>query len=104
MTSKPTTAAWLATAVLLSITIAAPAKADQRREQAQANFLQADVNQDQHLDLGEFTTFINLNADHGLGRAATIRRLGMHSRAFGRLDADRDGVVSRQELAAQVQR
>ena len=90
-------------AVLLSISIVMPVKADQRREQAQANFLQADLNEDQHLDFGEFTAFINLNADHGLGRATTIRRLGMHRRAFGQLDANRDGLVSREELAAQAQ-
>lgn len=69
---------------------------------AKANFLQADINQDQQLDFGEFTTFINLNADNGLGRAPMIRRFGMHSRALGRLDTNRDSVVSRQELASQV--
>ena len=92
-----------AMAVLLSISIVMPAKADQRREQAQANFLQADLNEDQYLDFGEFTAFINLNADHNLGRATQIRRLGMHRRAFGQLDANRDGLVSREELAAQAQ-
>jgi Ca2+-binding EF-hand superfamily protein len=29
--------------------------------------------------------------------------LGMHRRAFGQLDANRDGMVSREELAAQAQ-
>jgi len=103
MAMKPMSAAWVATVVLLPTSFGALAQADQRREQVKANFLQADVNQDQHLDLGEFTAFINLNADHGLGRAPTIRRLGMHSRAFGRLDANRDGRVSPEELAAQAQ-
>ncbi|MEM7776144.1 MAG: hypothetical protein AAF732_11095 [Pseudomonadota bacterium] len=75
---------------------------ERNREQAKANFIQADVNQDQHLDLGEFTTFINLNADHGLGNTAMIRRLGLHSRAFSKVDANGDGVVSADELAARA--
>ena len=104
MTSKPAISAALATVLLVFAASTAPAHANQQREQAQANFLQADVNQDQHLDLAEFTTFINLNADDNLGRAARIRRLGLHGRAFARLDANRDGLVSREELVAQLQR
>lgn len=70
------------------------------QEQAKENFLQADVNQDGLLDIDEFTRFINLNAEHGLGRAAMVRRFGMQRRAFGKLDVNRDGVVSPQEIAA----
>jgi Ca2+-binding EF-hand superfamily protein len=94
----------LASAAALSLAIVAPANADAERAQAQANFAKADLNKDGQLDLAEFTTFINLNADHNLGRASMIRRFGMHQKAFEQADTNRDGVVSKQEIAAQVQR
>jgi hypothetical protein len=104
MSSKTFTTALFTTAILLTFAVAVPAHADRKRDQARINFQQADANQDQLLDLAEFTTFINLNADHGLGRASTIRRFGMYGRAFGKIDTNRDGTVSRQEIAAQAQR
>ncbi len=104
MTGKLKFSVLLASTALLSVMIAAQANADPEREQAQANFVEADVNQDEQLDLAEFTTFINLNADHGLGRAASVRTFGMHGRAFGRVDANGDGVVTKQEIAEQAQR
>ena len=33
-----------------------------------------------------------------------IRRFGRHATAFGRLDTNKDGVVSREEIAAQAQK
>lgn len=103
MVSKPKPYVLLASSAALASMIAAPANADPQRAQAQANFQAADVNQDQQLDLAEFTTFINLNADHGLGRAGMIRRMGMHGRAFGTADANGDGVVTPEEIAARAQ-
>lgn len=104
MISKLKLAVLLASASVLSLSIAAPANADAERAQAQANFQAADVNQDQVLDRAEFTTFINLNADHNLGRAGMIRRFGMYDRAFDTADANGDGRVSKQEIAARAQR
>lgn len=104
MTSKIIATALFTTATLVALAIAAPANADPQRAQAQANFAAADVNQDEQLDMAEFTAFINLNADHNLGKASTIRRFGMHSRAFGTADTNGDGVVSKKEIAAQAQR
>lgn len=103
MTSNTMAAALHMTAAFMSLAISAPANADPQRAQVQSNFQQADVNQDQQLDLAEFTTFINLNADHNLGRAGMIRRFGMHGRAFGEADANGDGVVTKQEIAARAQ-
>ena len=103
MTSKSIAMALFTTASLITIEVATPAKAQDQRDQARANFQQADVNQDQHLDLAEFNIFIDLNADHGLGRASTIRRMGMQSRAFNKMDTNRDGLVSKQEVAARAQ-
>ncbi|MEO0855111.1 MAG: hypothetical protein AAFY15_16630 [Cyanobacteria bacterium J06648_11] len=90
------------TIIPLLVTNAASAS-DVNREQAKANFIQADINQDRVLDFNEFTQFVNLNAEHGIGRAGMIRRFGMHSRAFGKLDTNRDGIVTPEELAAAQQ-
>ena len=84
-------------ASLLAIAVAGPAGAQDQRDKARANFQQADVNKDGQLDLAEFTTFINLNAEHGLGQAPMIRRFGRHATAFGRLDTNKDGEVSNHE-------
>lgn len=104
MTDKTITASLIMAATLMSLTISGPAHADPQKEQAQANFQAADVNKDEKLDSAEFTAFINLNADHNLGRAATIRRFGMHGRAFGEADANGDGVVSKEEIAERAQK
>lgn len=91
--------------VIFSLLLGGPAFAsDADRNQAQSNFQKADANEDEQLDAAEFKTFINLNADHGLGRASTIRRFGAYGRAFGTLDSNNDGAVSREEIAKQVQR
>ena len=104
MTFNLRTATLIATATFATLATPASANADPERAQAQANFVAADVDQDEQLDFGEFTTFINLNADYGLGRAGMIRRFGMHGKAFGQVDANGDGVVSKQEIAAKAQR
>lgn len=104
MTSKTITTALFGIATFLATAISAPAVAQDQRDKARANFQQADINKDGQLDLPEFTTFINLNADDGLGRAATVRRLSMYAKAFATADANRDGLVSREEIAAQARK
>ena len=104
MSPKIFTTTVLTTTTLLAIAVAMPASAQDERSQARANFQSADVNQDQQLDFDEFKTFVNLNADHNLGRASMIRRFGMHARAFGKLDANGDGIVTPQEIASKAQR
>ncbi|MEM6500146.1 MAG: hypothetical protein AAF709_26005 [Pseudomonadota bacterium] len=104
MSLKTIITALATTAPFFVVTLAAPANAQDDRKQAQANFQLADANQDRQLDFDEFKTFINLNADHNLGRAGMIRRFGMHSRAFGTLDTDNNGAITPHELTAKAQR
>lgn len=73
-----------------------------QRVQAQANFFAADVDKNEQLSLSEFMTFINLNAEHNLGQAASIRQFKMYKRAFKKADANGDGIVTKQEIAAQA--
>lgn len=85
---------------LVALTLSASAHANPQRPQLQANFQAADVDKDEQLNVAEFKTFINLNADHKIGRAASIRRLGMYSKAFKEIDANGDGVITKQDIAA----
>ncbi len=103
MNTKRSFATRLASATALWMALVLPATASSERAQAQANFLKADANQDKQLDFAEFKTFLNLNADQGLGRAPRIRRFGMYSRAFNMTDENGDGIVSKQEIEAQAQ-
>ncbi len=104
MSMKTVIVALATTAPLVIVATAMPANAQDDKKQAQANFHLADANQDRQLDFDEFKTFINLNADHNLGRASMIRRFGMHSRAFGTLDTDDNGVITPHEIAAKAKR
>ncbi|WP_299323779.1 EF-hand domain-containing protein [Parasphingopyxis sp.] len=77
----------------------AMAQSDAEREAAQANFRQADANGDRRLSRSEFRTFIDANAEDGLGRASAVRRLGAYDRAFDRADRNGNGVVTPAELS-----
>lgn len=90
-----------ALALLLGASLAA---ADPNRAQAKANFQSADANGDSMLSFEEFTTLINLNADHNIGRAQMIRRHDRYAMAFGRIDANEDGLVTPEEMAAIARR
>ncbi|MEO1748770.1 MAG: hypothetical protein AAFR27_09180 [Pseudomonadota bacterium] len=70
---------------------------------AMENYMQADMDGDTMLTLDEFTKFIDLNADDGLGRAGMIRDRGMHGFAFRRVDANSDGLIAPEELSAMAQ-
>jgi Ca2+-binding EF-hand superfamily protein len=104
MNSKTIMASLATTAALLALTQSALANPDPQREQVQANFKTADVNQNEQLDMAEFKTFINLNADHNLGQASKVRRFGMYETAFGTADTNKDGAVSKEEIAAQAKK
>lgn len=89
--------ALLTGAFLLSIVGDASA---QNREDAAANFRAADANGDAALSRDEFEVFIDRNAEAGIGRSRMVRRRGAYAIAFDRLDTDRNGVLTTQEIAA----
>lgn len=94
---------WVVTpVVLVALTLSGLAHANPQRAQLQANFQAADIDRNEQLNLAEFKTFINLNADHKLGRSASVRRFGMYTTAFKEIDANGDGVVTKEEIAAQT--
>lgn len=100
MNSKTAVTAFAFLTALTLMATGGSAGAQGQRDQARANFVKADINKDSFLDSAEFQTFINLNADLGLGRAPTIRRFNAYARAFAELDKNRDGKLSREEIAA----
>jgi hypothetical protein len=87
----------------VALTLPAAANDNHKRAQAQTNFQAADVDKNEQLNQSEFKTFINLNADHNLGQASSVRRLGMYTKAFKKADANGDGVVIKEEIAALAQ-
>jgi Ca2+-binding EF-hand superfamily protein len=74
-----------------------------KRLQIQTNFKTADVDRNDQLNLAEFKIFINLNADQNLGQAVSVRRFGIYNKAFKKVDANGDGIVTKHEIATQVQ-
>ena len=89
-------------ALIALLPLSVSAHADPQREQLKANFLAADADKNGLLNVAEFKVFINLNADHKLGRAASIRRFEMYTKAFKEIDANGDGIVTQEEIAAQA--
>lgn len=69
---------------------------------AAENFQQADMDHNGVLQYAEFATFIDLNALDSIGKASLIRNRGLYGRAFARIDANNDGVVSPNELQSMV--
>lgn len=95
-----------ATVCFIGATVQAAAN-EAVRDQIAANVLEADANADGALTLDEFTTLINLNAEAGIGRARIIQRNDRYSMAFGRIDRNGDGFLTRdevEEMAARARR
>jgi hypothetical protein len=80
-----------------------PPSDNAKRLQIQTNFKTADADRNDQLNLAEFKIFINLNADQNLGQAISVRRFGIYSKAFKKLDANGDGILTKHEIATQVQ-
>ena len=64
------------------------------------NVIQADGNSDGNLNRSEFEMLINLNAADNLGKASKVKRAGLYDKAFNRLDADGNGLITKEEMEA----
>jgi len=62
------------------------------------NFTLADADTNGALSNSEFRAFMELQAEDGIGRSRQIVRFGRQDTAFGKLDADRDGEVTKTEF------
>ena len=69
-------------------------------KQAQANFKAANASGSGALTAAEFKTFIDLNAAAQIGRAPKIKANNAYDRAFGKVDADKDGKITWDEYVA----
>lgn len=83
-----------ALAVVSAFALAMPAHA---QEEA---FLTAETSGDGSLDKTEFKTFIDLMAQSGKPVAAKLKASGRYGLAFGRIDKNKDGLVSPTELSS----
>ena len=90
------------TAALVALSLYTSVHANPQRAQFQANFQAADGDKNEQLDVAEFKESINHNAYHNLGRAAAIRRFGMYTKVFQEADANGDGTVTKEEIAARA--
>jgi Ca2+-binding EF-hand superfamily protein len=84
----------------LLVSVAPMTAIAQASEPGVENYLEADADGDGVLVYAEFATFIDLNAADGLGNAAQISNRGLHARAFNRVDANGDGMVTPEEIQA----
>ena len=81
----------------------AQSMSDADKQKMAQNVAQADTNGDGALTRGEFDLLLQLNAQDNLGRAAQVVSLGRQAMVFNRIDADGNGLVTRQELQALAQ-
>lgn len=68
--------------------------------QAQEVFAKVDANADGGLDLTEFTAFIDAAAAAGKPNAKKIQANQFYARAFARIDKNKDGLVTKNEIAS----
>jgi hypothetical protein len=87
-------------AVLSTIGANAQQASGANKQQVAENFKKADANGDGMLTRSEFEKLIQLNAQANIGQAPQIVRFGRYDMAFNRVDADRNGLVTPQELQA----
>jgi Ca2+-binding EF-hand superfamily protein len=80
--------------------VQAQTMSDANKQKLAENLAQADANGDKALSRAEFNNLLVLNAQDNIGKAAQIVRFGRQDMAFNQIDADRNGLVTQQELQA----
>ncbi|MFN4009043.1 MAG: hypothetical protein ACK4K8_03710 [Pannonibacter sp.] len=91
----------IAASAALSLSgVQAQTMSDANKQKLAENYAQADANGDKALTRAEFNNLLLLNAQDNIGRAAQIVRFGRQDTAFNQIDADRNGLVTQQELQA----
>jgi Ca2+-binding EF-hand superfamily protein len=80
----------------LSLSLLAPLAAEAQQEA----FLAADKNGDTELDSSEFKIFVDGLAASGNQMATKIKGAGRYGLAFGRIDKDKNGLLTPTELSA----
>lgn len=91
----------IAASAALSLSgVQAQTMSDANKQKLAENYAQADANGDKALTRAEFNNLLLLNAQDKIGRAAQIVRFGRQDTAFNQIDADRNGLVTQQELQA----
>ncbi|SMC52589.1 hypothetical protein [Rhizobium sp. RU36D] len=81
-------------AVLAGLSVASTAQAQQQA------FMTADKNADTMLDQAEFKVFIDAIAASGKQVAVKVKQAGRYSMAFGKIDKDKNGMLTPAELQA----
>ena len=64
------------------------------------HFPMADSDENNALSLAEFEAFVELEAEDSVGKSKRIKQFGAYERAFGVLDANKDGSVTLAEIEA----
>lgn len=78
--------------------------AQDQRSLVRENFKLADANGDDRLSRPEFRRFIDENAKDKLGRSAMVKQFGAYDTAFERVDSNKDGFVTKGEIAQNQQK
>lgn len=86
----------IALALTVTLCVVAPLTAQAQQEA----FMAADKNGDTKLDAAEFKTFIDGLAAAGNPMAGKIKGAGRYGLAFGRIDKDKNGLLTPAELSA----
>ncbi len=97
--------AWLVFVASVALPLSgvqAQAISDADRQKLAENYIQADADGDKALTRSEFHNLLLLNAQDNIGKAGKILKFGRQDMAFTRIDADRNGLVTQQELQAQA--
>ena len=100
---KKNSIAALALAVFIALPLSgamAQSMSEADKKKLADNLAEADANGDAMLTRDELDRLLQLNAQDNIGRAAQIIKFGRQGKVFNRIDADKNGLVTRQELQA----